>query len=76
MTKVGKKVRNKRKILRNRPSYGLFRYIWLYNHYYLRMYSYSKNGKPILKYEAYYNMYRRTQRKRKWMLNRGDIIAL
>lgn len=66
----------KKKITSNRASYGLFRYIWLYNHYYLKMYSYSKNGKPILKYEAFYNMYRRAHKKRKWMTNRGDIIAI
>ena len=68
----------KRKILKNRASYGLFRYIWLYNHYYLNMYSYSKNGKPILKYEAYYNAFRKVKKKlnKKYGLNRGDIIAI
>lgn len=79
MIKGYKKVRNKHKILKNRPSYGLFRYMMLYNKFYLKVYVYYNNGKRITTYEAFHNLKKKLSKKVKYhniKYKEGDIVVI
>lgn len=68
MTKVGKKVRNKHKILNHRPDYMKIFMIGYWNRCH-RQYKF-------VSWEYRYNRIIKESKRRNYLMNRGDIIAI
>ena len=68
MTKVSKKVRNKHKILKNKPNYMRIFMIGYWNRCHRRF-------KHVC-WEYGYNRIRKESKVRQYHVNRGDIIAI